>query len=595
MVRGGRGQVAFVGKSRCYTPASMPFHLRRMRHLQSPRTGLAILLAALLCCASGAAAGQDAAITIPAHTQQTETQQAAGKQFDRITGTTSILPAEVEALLASPGAMRAHWGISVVDAGTGAQLYARNDAQLFEPASNAKLYTTAAALALLGPSFTMQTRVVAEGPITPDGHLHGVLKLMGGGDPTLSGRTYPYAVHTARPDPPLHALDELAQQVVAAGIRAVDAIDADDSNFRYERYGTGWGWDDLQWEYGAPVSALTVNDNVRYLTVTPGARAGDPVTLTWNPPEPVDPKADGCVAPCTAALSPADPTMLLATTSGAGSEAHLGLSRQVDGGPLVIYGTLAAGGKPVNAALAMRDPATFAAQAFAAALSTHGVQVGSGRQASHRPSTDTVSFAVESRSPVRLQAPGAVFPSGMPGTLMATRVSPPLSQIVTVVNKVSQNLHAEILLRLLGETEGANGSAVEGVRVVRQFLVAAGVDPLDFSFVDGSGLSAQDLITPRATTTLLVYAARQSWGLDYRASLPVGGVDGTLASRFTQPALLGRVNAKTGTLSEVNTLSGYLMAASGRQLAFSILANDYVGEGSRATIDHIVEAISRAF
>jgi D-alanyl-D-alanine carboxypeptidase/D-alanyl-D-alanine-endopeptidase (penicillin-binding protein 4) len=506
-----------------------------------------------------------------------------------------MLSADIDTLLAAPAAMRAHWGISVVDAGTGAQLYGRNEAQMFEPASNAKLYTTAAALALLGPAFTMQTRVVAEGPVTPDGHLHGVLKLVGGGDPTLSGRTYPYAGRTERAESPLHALDELARQVAAAGIRAVDAVDADDSNFRYERYGTGWAWDDLQWEYGAAVSALTVNDNVRYLTVTPGARAGDPVTLTWNPPDPVEPRADGCAASCSQAADPTDPTTLLATTSAAGSEAHLGLSREVDGGPLLIYGTLPAGGKPVNAAIAMRNPATFAADAFAAALSTHGVQVSSGRQASHRPATDTVSFAVESRLPVNLQAPRPVFSSVMSGTLIATRVSPPLAQIVTVVNKVSQNLHAEMLLRLLGETEGANGSAVEGVRVVRQFLVSAGIDSLDFSFVDGSGLSPQDLITPRATTALLVYAGRQSWGPEYRASLPVGGVDGTLAGRFTQPGMQGRVAAKTGTLAGVNTLSGYLTAASGRQLAFSILANDYVGEGSRATIDHIVAAISSAF
>ncbi len=505
------------------------------------------------------------------------------------------LDAQIDGLLNSPAASRAHWGISVVDAGTGAPLYARNDGQLFEPASNAKLYTTAAALALLGPSFTMQTRVVAEGTIMPDGHLHGVLKLMGGGDPTLSGRAYPYAAHTERPDPPLHALDELAAQVAAAGIRAVDAIDADDSNFRYERYGAGWAWDDLQWEYGAPVSALTINDNVRYLTVTPGARPGDPVTVTWNPPDPAPPKADGCAAPCSQGTDPPDPTTLVATTSAAGSEAHLGLSREVDGGPLLIYGTLPAGGKPVDAAIAMRDPASFAAAAFAEALGNHGVQVGSGRQASHRPPTDTVSFAVASRMPVNLGPPGPVFPSVVRGTLVATRVSPPLAQIVTVVNKVSQNLHAEMLLRLLGETEGANGSAVEGVRVVRQFLVSAGIDPLDFSFFDGSGLSPQDLITPRATTSLLAYASHQSWGADYRASLPVGGVDGSLANRFTQQALKGRVFAKTGTLSEVNALSGYLIAASGRRLAFSVLSNDYVGAGSRATLDSVVAALAAAF
>jgi D-alanyl-D-alanine carboxypeptidase/D-alanyl-D-alanine-endopeptidase (penicillin-binding protein 4) len=209
---------------------------------------------------------------------------------------------------------------------------------------------------------------------------------------------------------------------------------------------------------------------------------------------------------------------------------------------------------------------------------------------------DTASFAVELRQPLVLRPAGSpVAATAFTGRVVATRTSPPLSQIVTVTNKVSQNLHAELLLRLLGSAQGDDGSIAQGVRVVRQFLVSAGIDPLDFSFDDGSGLSPQDLITPRATTALLVYAARQSWGAEYRASLPVGGVDGSLAGRFTQPALKGRVFAKTGTLSQVNALSGYLIAADGRTLAFSVLSNDYVGAGSRATLDSVVAAVAAAF
>jgi D-alanyl-D-alanine carboxypeptidase/D-alanyl-D-alanine-endopeptidase (penicillin-binding protein 4) len=495
------------------------------------------------------------------------------------------IAAQIEALLASPPASHAHWGISVVDAATGAPLYARNDAQLFEPASNAKLYTTAAALALLGPSFTIQTRVVAEGTITPDGRLHGTLRLVGGGDPTLSGRTYPYAAHTERPDPPLHALDELAAQVAASGIHAVDgAVAGDDTLFAYERYGTGWAWDDLQWEYGAGVSALTINDNVRYLSVAAGVKPGDPVTAAWNPDL------------ASTAAPAGEQVRITAITSPAGTEAHLGITREVDGGPLRLYGTLPAQGKPVDTAIAIEDPAAFAAQRFATALAAHGIPVRLGGQPVHRLSADTASFSVESRLPLALKPSGSppVAPAVV-GRLVASRTSPPLSQIVTVVNKVSQNLHAELLLRLLGSAQGDDGSIAQGARAVRQFLVTAGIDPLDFTFVDGSGLSPQDLITPRATTTLLVYAARQSWGADYRASLPVGGVDGSLANRFTQPPLKGQVFAKTGSLTEVNTLSGYLTAASGRTLAFSVLANDYVGEGGRATIDRVVAALAGAF
>src|SRR5215471_10691125 len=131
------------------------------------------------------------------------------------------LSKSIEAILSDPSVARAHWGISVVTL-DGKAVYALNDQQYFQPASNAKLFTTAAALALLGPDFTMKTYVVAEGPITSDGHLSGSLRLIGGGDPTLSGRTYPYNPHTDRADPPLHALDDLAAQVTASGIRSVD-------------------------------------------------------------------------------------------------------------------------------------------------------------------------------------------------------------------------------------------------------------------------------------------------------------------------------------------------------------------------------------
>ncbi len=561
----------------------MPIHPCMKRPSTPPRAWLGILLGALLCCASGAT-GQVAA-----------TQQPPAKQFDRITGATSVFPAQIDALLASPAASRAHWGISVVDAGTGAVLYARNDAQLFEPASNAKLSTTAAALALLGPGFIIQTRVVADGTVTPDGKLHGNLRLVGAGDPTLSGRTYPYAGRTERAEPPLHGLDELAAQVAAAGIRSVDgAVIGDDSFFVYERYGTGWAWDDLQWDYGAPVSALTVGDNVRYLTLQPGAHADDLLLSRWDDPFAVPPGPDATGAPAGSPLA-AEPIQMLALTSPPGTESHLGVSREVDGGALRIEGSLPSQGKPVHLAIALRDPASFAAAAFAAALAAHGVTVSAASQAVHSASEDTQAFAAESRLRLALQ-PGVVpgFPAPG-GRVLAMRTSPPLSQIVTVVNKVSQNLHAELLLRLLGRAQGDGGSFVQGVRVVRAFLTGAGIDPGDFNFVDGSGLSPQDLITPRATTTLLVYAARQSWGADYRASLPVGGVDGSLAGRFTQPPLLGRVAAKTGSLTGVNTLSGYLTAASGRQLAFSILANDYVGEGGRATIDSVVASVAAAF
>jgi serine-type D-Ala-D-Ala carboxypeptidase/endopeptidase (penicillin-binding protein 4) len=167
---------------------------------------------------------------------------------------------------------------------------------------------------------------------------------------------------------------------------------------------------------------------------------------------------------------------------------------------------------------------------------------------------------------------------------------------VTVTNKLSQNLHAELLLRLLGKLKGSDGSFAQGTRVVRQFLVSAGIDDGDFFFYDGSGMSADDRVAPRAYTRLLTYAARQTWGEAWRNTLPIAGVDGTLGGRFRNSALKGKLWAKTGTLNETNALSGYLTAASGKTLAFSIMVNGHRPESNAESqaIDKICEAIAAA-
>jgi D-alanyl-D-alanine carboxypeptidase/D-alanyl-D-alanine-endopeptidase (penicillin-binding protein 4) len=171
-----------------------------------------------------------------------------------------------------------------------------------------------------------------------------------------------------------------------------------------------------------------------------------------------------------------------------------------------------------------------------------------------------------------------------------------MAEDITVTNKTSQNLHAELLLRLLGKLYGTDGSFEQGARVVRQFLIDAGVNDGDFFLYDGSGMSSGDQIAPRALTQLLSYASRQPWGADWRKTLPVAGVDGTLDGRFKDSPLKGRMWAKTGTLGEVNSLSGYLTATSGRTLAFSILVNGRRpgSDAEQQAIDRIAEAIAAA-
>jgi D-alanyl-D-alanine carboxypeptidase/D-alanyl-D-alanine-endopeptidase (penicillin-binding protein 4) len=162
--------------------------------------------------------------------------------------------------------------------------------------------------------------------------------------------------------------------------------------------------------------------------------------------------------------------------------------------------------------------------------------------------------------------------------------------------KTSQNLHAEFLLRRLGQEWGTGGSTAQGARVVRQYLINAGLDPDDFVFYDGSGLSAKDLVTPRATAQLLAFAARQPWFAQWKAALPIGGVDGTLESRFTNRPLKNHLFAKTGTMGESRALSGYLDAASGRTIIFSIFVDDHTPATSadRVAMDKVVTAIAAA-
>ncbi|HEY1159695.1 MAG TPA: D-alanyl-D-alanine carboxypeptidase/D-alanyl-D-alanine-endopeptidase, partial [Terracidiphilus sp.] len=216
----------------------------------------------------------------------------------------------------------------------------------------------------------------------------------------------------------------------------------------------------------------------------------------------------------------------------------------------------------------------------------------------HKSSATTSDFAADRAQPLRL-TPSELSTVVAPiegRRILAAHVSVPMVQDITVTNKISQNLHAELLLRLLGKVHGTDGSFAQGTRVVRQFLVDAGVDDADFFLYDGSGMSPDDRIAPRAYTQLLAFAARQPWGAAWRDTLPVAGADGTLANRFKDSPLTGHLWAKTGTLNEVNALSGYLTAASGKTLAFSILVNGH-RPGSEAeiqAIDRIAEAIASA-
>ena len=527
------------------------------------------------------------------------------------------LAQQIQALVAGPAVSRAHWGV-MVTAMNGTPIYAMNEGQLFQPASNAKLFTTAAALALSGPEqarygedSTYQTKVIGEGVFGERGVLTGDVVLLGDGDAGLSDREFPYMPPSLRPTADhvgriaLEPLEQMAETVAKSGLKVVDGdVVGDDTLFPWEPYAEDWVIDDAVWGYGAPVSALSVNDNQIQISVSAGAAAGQPAVITVFPDVP---------------YYTLDTSML--STGGAKTGTHIEMARRIGSKVLRIYGTIAVGSQPDQEELAIEDPAEFAAVVLKGMLERLGIMVTGRARSKHRLPKETTSFLAETREPISdlpnaqhtLRSHGALREALVPkcdgceGSIpprptnpvqrtLATHFSPPIAQDVVLTNKVSQNLHAELLLHQLGAEMGKDGSTAQGVRVIRQFLLNAGIDKDDFVFYDGSGLSGHDLVTPRAVAKLLQFASGQSWFAGYKSSLPIGGVDGSLDSRFTKAPLKGHVFAKTGTLGEARALSGFLECASGRTVIFSILVGNHAPGTSadREVIDDLVTAIAAA-
>jgi D-alanyl-D-alanine carboxypeptidase/D-alanyl-D-alanine-endopeptidase (penicillin-binding protein 4) len=495
----------------------------------------------------------------------------------------------IKALTGDPSVASAHWGVSVTTL-DGTVLCAINQAQLFRPASNNKLFTMAAALALLGPERRFTTKVVAEGDLT-DGKLHGNLRLLGGGDANFGAHDIPYLAPALRPanpqpEPPTIAdIEDLAAQIVATGLKSIDGdIIGDDSWFAWEPYPRGWTIDDLNTDYGAPVSALMIHDSIVEIDASPGAVA---------------------TVPDVPYYAIENDSTLGAANQGCG----LRLERELGSRSVVLYGSAPVGSKPCRVLTAIHDPAEYAALALKAALERQGVQVRGAAVAHHAPlrSTGPIAKAYDDvdtaiRTTLAKADPTTGPPVACPGTaatpqkLLATHQSPALGDDLYYTEKASDNLHAEILLRNLGAAFMCQHSESADLLVMRSYLKQIGIAPEDLVLYDGSGLSGHDLVTPRSLTQLLVYATMQKWADSFKAALPIGGVDGTLASRFAPPnsTLRGKVLAKTGTLGESRDLSGYLTAASGSTIVFSVLVDNHLPSGGadRVAMDKIVEAIA---
>jgi serine-type D-Ala-D-Ala carboxypeptidase/endopeptidase (penicillin-binding protein 4) len=409
------------------------------------------------------------------------------------------------------------FGLLVTDE-AGREIVAIDPDGRYIPASNTKMFTTAAAFATLPvdqPDATggAAVRLDPGRGKTPD------VVLVGNGDARLSSAA----------DCTVDCLATLAD-AVAAKARRVRNVIGDDTLFPDQRWSPGMSWNNIPTRSGTATSALTLDDNELVLTVTPAAVGAAP-------------KVEG--------LGYYTIDNRAVTAAG---KTELAFDREPNTRLLRLTGTIATDAAPEKLRLGIDDPAHYAAWRLKALLEERGVRVKGKVSSRHRQLTDAPAAA-------------PALPT------LAQLVPPPLAADLAVINKVSQNLHAELMMRRLGLAQG-NGSIADGVAVVRDMLAKAGAPRAGFDFSDGSGMSSYNRVSPRAAVAMLAWIDSQPWGAAWRATLPVGGGDGTLARRFKGTPIEGRVFAKTGTLNATNALSGYLTANSGRTLRFSFFAND---------------------
>ena len=422
----------------------------------------------------------------------------------------------------------------------GDTIYARNAGRVFLPASNQKLLTAAAALEALGPQFRFSTPVFVSGQVR-DGVLSGDLIVRGTGDPTFSERFGgdARAVFLAWAD----SLRARGITTVEGGIVGVDSV------FPAPSLGSGWAWDDLAYSFAAEYGALQFNEGTLTMQIVPSRTVGSPPVVVLDPP--------------TQHVR----IYNLATTGPAGSPTDLSIVRDEAGPGVTISGSVPADTTAVTRTMAVRDPTAYFLSVMRETLREAGVMV------------EGQALAAEA---------WPIDRAGVVEALLFTHRSPPLAEILPAMMKPSQNQIAETLLLTVGRELRDTASAAAGAAVVDSLFGAWGLPVGEMRMADGSGVSRYNLISPRLLAGLLVHmdqsASREVW----RASLPIAGVDGTLEGRMREPPLRENVLAKTGTLSGVRALSGYLTTAGGEPVAFSFLVDHHLRTAAAA--DRMVEA-----
>ncbi|HEX7723914.1 MAG TPA: D-alanyl-D-alanine carboxypeptidase/D-alanyl-D-alanine-endopeptidase [Pyrinomonadaceae bacterium] len=461
------------------------------------------------------------------------------------------LRSRIEEICRQPALEPGFFALKIVSLDSGQTIFEQSANKFVRPASNMKLYTVATAFDRLTPDFHFITSVYAKEKPNKSGVISDFLGVKGTGDPSIAARF--------NNGDYFKGINDLADRIVAAGVKRIKGdLVGDESYFKGSPVGSGWEWEDLTWSYGAQISALSINDNAIDLNIKPGTTVGAPVSIVTGPPN-------------ASFITIANH----ATTSPKGLRSDLQIYRGLGSNTLEISGSLPIGDAGFVGGVAIPDPALAFVSMLRDALIKRGVKI------------DGQVRTVSSQSFERLPYLERVQPAGV-AVEIASMPSPPFSIIAAQTLKPSQNQYTEIILRALGEWARSDlsptrdyaqdvpkNSEEAGLGVVKKFLRQAGIGENDVALNDGSGLSRNDLITANTTVQLLTFMSRHKYFAQFRDALPIAGVDGTLRTRMRGTPAEGNVRAKTGSLSSVASLSGYVTTAAGEHLVFSMMLNNY--------------------
>jgi serine-type D-Ala-D-Ala carboxypeptidase/endopeptidase (penicillin-binding protein 4) len=473
------------------------------------------------------------------------------------TNTSAASLAELESLLSehvnAPRFAAATWGVKIVSLESRKTIFEHDAGKLFSPASNCKLYTMALALDQLGGDHRIKTSLYSTAKPDKRGTLKGDLIVYGRGDPTINARLNGEDIY--------RALQPLVVALTNAGVRRISGdLVGDESFIAGSCYGSGWAWDDVNYYYGAEISALTINDNTLRVSVQPGDAIGEPCVLS--------------IAPPTSYVVLSNRTR----TVSAGGKRDINFFRPGEQNVIYVTGQMPLGATNYSDQVTMHDPAKLFVTFFKEALKRNGIKVGG--------TVRTVNWLSPQAQPVGLAK----------WVELGAVESLPMREINREVQKPSQNLYTDLVLAYVGslaEQRATNRAAMTdstnqnetvigrvssedlGVRELEKFMKKIGVKRGDVEFEEGSGLSRNNLVTPNATITLLEYMSRHAEAESYLRALPVAGVDGSLRNRMKKTRAEGNVRAKTGTLRWANALSGYVTTAAGERLAFCLMLNRY--------------------